>query len=165
MNARRITNVEKPAKRNRRSADTRPSIDGLAERRSFEVLIVDTNKERRTLLSDLLQKDGFGVTAVEHGRAATTHILKGSIDLVVTGVIMPGMDGLELLQVVRAVSRTLPVFVLSDGDTRIHAIYLSCAETLGATKTYPSPIRFRAIRDDVRRQFRSKLKGGTVSPK
>jgi DNA-binding response OmpR family regulator len=156
MNARRISSTTKSSKRKRQSSADPSSIDRLAERRGFEVLIVDANTERRTLLSDLLDKDGFGVTAVEHGRAATAYILKSSIDLVITGIIMPGMDGLELLQVVRAVSRSLPVFVLSDGDTRVHSIYLTCAETLGATKTYPSPMRFRTVRDDVRRQFRSK---------
>jgi DNA-binding NtrC family response regulator len=158
MNARRVVNARpKTDKRKRVSSDARNAPHSLAERRrSFGVLIVDTNIERRTLLADMLEKDWFTVTASEQGRGAAALILEGSVDLVITGVIMPDMDGLELLQVVRAVTQGLPVLVLSDGDTRVHTIYLRCAETLGATKTYPHPLRFRTIRDDVRRAYRAK---------
>ncbi|KUI27564.1 histidine kinase [Mycobacterium sp. IS-1742] len=79
------------------------------------VLIADDNADMRAYLTGLLRGAGYEVTAVSDGRQALDSIRSDLPDLVVSDVMMPGVDGLELLAALRTESRTaaLPVLLLS----------------------------------------------------
>uniref|UniRef100_A0A5Q5CAD6 histidine kinase n=1 Tax=Mycobacterium sp. (strain JLS) TaxID=164757 RepID=A0A5Q5CAD6_MYCSJ len=79
------------------------------------ILIADDNADMRAYLTGLLRGAGYEVTAVSDGRQALESIRAELPDLVVSDVMMPGLDGLELVAALRAESRTaaLPVLLLS----------------------------------------------------
>ncbi len=78
------------------------------------VLLADDNADMRGYLQRLLQP-GYQVTAVADGREALDAVRAQPFDLVISDVMMPGLDGLQLVGELRANSRApdLPVLLLS----------------------------------------------------
>jgi PAS domain S-box-containing protein len=78
------------------------------------VLLADDNADMRGYLQRLLQP-GYQVTAVADGREALDAVRAQPFDLVISDVMMPGLDGLQLVAELRANSRApnLPVLLLS----------------------------------------------------
>jgi two-component system OmpR family response regulator len=79
---------------------------------SAHVLVVDDDRDIRTLLCDYLQKNGYRVTAVGEGKAMRRVLEKTRIDLIVLDLMLPGEDGLKLCRELRAHSQT-PVLMLT----------------------------------------------------
>ncbi|WP_197377224.1 SpoIIE family protein phosphatase [Mycolicibacterium baixiangningiae] len=79
------------------------------------VLIADDNADMRAYLTGLLRGAGYEVTAVSDGRQALESVRADLPDLVVSDVMMPGLDGLGLVTALRTEPRTaaLPVLLLS----------------------------------------------------
>jgi len=81
----------------------------------IRVLIADDNADMREYLTHLLATSGYGVTGVADGRRALEAIRGQVPDLVISDVMMPGIDGLQLLTALRNDSRAaaVPVLLLS----------------------------------------------------
>jgi PAS domain S-box-containing protein len=79
------------------------------------VLIADDNADMRKYLTNLLRTSGYQVNDVPDGQQALEAIRSQVPDLVISDVMMPGMDGLQLLTALRRDPRTaaLPVLLLS----------------------------------------------------
>jgi len=79
------------------------------------VLLADDNADMRDYLTRLLRERGWAVEAVADGRAALRAARERVPDLILTDVMMPGLDGLELLAALRDDVRThaIPVVLLS----------------------------------------------------
>jgi DNA-binding response OmpR family regulator len=67
----------------------------------MKVLIAEDDKDSRELLSWILQKLGYQVTAVENGKEAWDAFRKGRFRLVISDVLMPEVDGFELCRRIR----------------------------------------------------------------
>lgn len=85
-----------------------------ADERRFQVLLADDNADMRDYVSRLLS-DRYDVVAVADGQAAWNAIQKRVPDLVLSDVMMPVLDGFELLRRIRATPETqeVPVVLLS----------------------------------------------------
>lgn len=68
----------------------------------FHLLIVDDEPAQREALSGFLKKKGFQVFTAADGKEALALIRSQLIDLVLTDLRMPEMDGLELLRRIKA---------------------------------------------------------------
>ena len=68
------------------------------------VLVVDDDEVSRGLIADLLAGLGFDVRHAADGAAALEQLRAGTIDLLVTDLIMPRVDGIELVRAIRAAS-------------------------------------------------------------
>jgi signal transduction histidine kinase len=90
--------------------------NGLGEVTRARVLVADDKPDMRTHLTRLLS-ERFEVKAVANGEAALTAMGEFRPDLIISDVVMPGLDGLSLLKHVRANPETvrLPVILLSAG--------------------------------------------------
>jgi signal transduction histidine kinase len=84
---------------------------GLAAR----ILLADDNADMRDYVARLLEARGWNVEAVSDGRIALEAVKMRRPDLVLTDVMMPGLDGFGLLRELRArpETRTIPVILLS----------------------------------------------------
>ncbi|MGC4773400.1 ATP-binding protein [Micromonospora sp. DT44] len=89
-----------------------PAADELAGAR---ILLADDNSDMRAYLSRLLAAQGWRVRSVTDGRQALDAIHREPPDLVLTDVMMPVLDGFDLVRRLRAdpATRSLPVLVLS----------------------------------------------------
>ena len=83
--------------------------------RTPSVLLAEDNGDMREYVRRLLQEDGYDVHVAEDGEAALALTATRSYDLILSDVMMPKVDGIELLQAIRKDPRlkTVPVVLLS----------------------------------------------------
>ena len=77
------------------------------------VLVVDDDPGLRTVLRDALSRDGHEVTTAADGAQALRRLAEDPVDLVLTDLSMPGMDGAALVREIRAGGSAVPVLVLT----------------------------------------------------
>ncbi|HLO20445.1 MAG TPA: response regulator, partial [Sphingomicrobium sp.] len=77
------------------------------------ILLVDDDDEVRMVTSDMIGELGYTVVAVATGEAALAKLRGEKFDLLITDVVMPGMNGVELVRRVRNEDRRLPVLFSS----------------------------------------------------
>lgn len=82
-----------------------------------QILVVDDEASMRRILEIMLQKVGHKVLSAANGVEALTLFKRETIDLVITDLRMPEMDGLELLRRIREVDPDLPVIVITAHGT------------------------------------------------
>ncbi|MDR0289912.1 MAG: sigma-54 dependent transcriptional regulator [Treponema sp.] len=88
----------------------------------FKLLIVDDEKNIREGLAASLEMDGYHTVCAADGEEGWKLFGKGDIDLVITDLRMPGMDGEELLRRILAESPGLPVIILTGHGTVENAV-------------------------------------------
>jgi two-component system, OmpR family, response regulator CpxR len=76
------------------------------------ILVIDDDVELAGLLRTFLQREGFQPEFVHEGRAGLELALHGGFDLIVLDVMLPGLDGFEILRRLRQQSR-IPVIMLT----------------------------------------------------
>ncbi|OJV97294.1 MAG: DNA-binding response regulator [Microbacterium sp. 67-17] len=83
---------------------------------SARILVVDDDDEIRAMLDSTLRFSGFEVTQASTGADAIAALTSSPPDVVVLDVMMPGVDGFEVVQLIRRRDATLPVLFLSARD-------------------------------------------------
>ncbi len=85
----------------------------------MKILIADDDDSLRELVSVLLEDAGYEVSAHENGRTAWESLQKDGADMAVLDINMPEMDGLELLDLIRADARfkEMPVMLITARTT------------------------------------------------
>ncbi|MEO2132079.1 MAG: response regulator transcription factor [Microbacterium sp.] len=83
---------------------------------SARILVVDDDEEIRAMLDSTLRFSGFEVTQASTGADAIASLASSPPDVVVLDVMMPGVDGFEVVQLIRRRDATLPVLFLSARD-------------------------------------------------
>jgi CheY-like chemotaxis protein len=112
-----------------------------------QILVVDDDDTSRTLITRILAKAGFEVLAAASGRAACKMVGSAdqAVDIVVTDIFMPDMDGLEMMRAARAARPALDVIAVSGGSARIDVDVLGMARKLGAEAVLPKPVDSAAL--------------------
>jgi CheY-like chemotaxis protein len=80
---------------------------------SKTVLLVEDDPSLLDMLGKTLQRAGFSVVTAVHGIDALAQLRALSVDIVVTDILMPGMDGFELIRTLRAKWPELPIVAMS----------------------------------------------------
>jgi phosphoserine phosphatase RsbU/P len=147
----------------------RPRAAGAAEGRpaAGSLLVVDDNEINRDLLARRLAREGYQVAAATDGREALRMIEAGNFDLVLLDVIMPGLNGYQVLDHLKAAGRLrdLPVIMISalgELESVVQCVGLGAEDYL--PKPY-DPVLLRArigaslekkrLRDRLREQLRA----------
>jgi DNA-binding response OmpR family regulator len=81
-----------------------------------QVLVVDDEPHIRTVLRGYLQAEGFAVAEAADGETAVRHVRQHAPDLVLLDVMLPGIDGLEVLRQVRAFSDVYVILVTARAE-------------------------------------------------
>jgi DNA-binding response OmpR family regulator len=112
------------------------------------VLVADDDPQMRRLIRGVLQRDGFDVVEAGDGLDALELVQQGGVDLVILDLDMPRLDGLGVLEELRAQVRTacLPVIVL----TAHHGESEEKALDLGAHDFLSKPVQTRSLVARVR---------------
>ena len=84
---------------------------------SRHILIVDDDREIRTLLGDYLQKNGYRATAVADGKAMRRALEQSHVDLIVLDLMLPDGSGMNILKDLRSSQNDTPVLLLTARDT------------------------------------------------
>ncbi len=99
----------------------------INEREGALILVADDNLFFREVFRDLLVEMGYDAVTVEDGAEAVSEAQRIEPDLVITDVVMPGMDGFEVTRSLKSDPRTMytPVIIvttLSDKDSKIKGL-------------------------------------------
>lgn len=78
-----------------------------------KILIVDDEEAIREVVATLLEAQGYNCVSVGNGRLALQHLQQNSLDLVLSDMVMPEMDGLQLLAWLREHEKDVPVIMVT----------------------------------------------------
>ncbi len=81
------------------------------------ILVVDDEKNYLLVLSEILQDEGYEVLTALGGHEALEIQKSSDLDLILTDMKMPGMDGIELLEKIKALDPDLPVIMMTAHGT------------------------------------------------
>ena len=119
-----------------------------------QILVIDDDEKLCRLVRDYLQTFGYSVTAAHNGLTGLDVALKGSFDAVILDVMMPGLDGFEVLKRLRERS-TVPVLMLTGlGDEADRIIGLETGADDYLPKTFSTRELLARLRAVLRRSRR-----------
>ncbi len=113
-----------------------------------KILVVDDEEDTRELFHIVLSDEGYHVTLAKNGDEALTLFKAGSFDLVISDIIMPDTDGLQLLEEIRKTGPTVDV-IITTGLGQVDA-YIK-AMSLGAVEYLNKPIDMRELKGIVQK--------------
>jgi len=82
----------------------------------LKILIAEDDRELRQLFSHVLNRHGYTVTGVFNGQEALDAMDKDFFDMIISDIMMPVMDGYELVRQLRDVGNTTPVLMITAKD-------------------------------------------------
>ncbi len=120
------------------------------------VLLIDDDESLRRVVEYNLREDGYQVVTAADGRSGLQRFQESSVDLVLTDVRMPEMDGVELMTRLKAMQPDLPVIVLTAHGTIDSAVE---AMKVGAFDYLTKPFS----RDQLKASVRKALELGALA--
>ena len=112
------------------------------------VLVADDDLSIRLLIEDILEQSGYRVELAEDGRDALRRVRQNPPDLIITDLVMPDMDGNELIRTLGKSNPDIPVLAMSGGRSETQ-VYMRIAEVLGARALILKPFDIDVLLQSV----------------
>jgi len=109
-----------------------------------QILIIEDDRDLRVTLKAALEDAGHGVVDVSDGQAALDTLHDGQPDLIVSDIVMDGMEGIAAIMAFRKALPDIPVIAMSGNE-----FYLNSSEKLGANVTLLKPFSRRRLLAEV----------------
>lgn len=122
---------------------------------NIHLLMVDDEVKFLETLTDRLKLKLFDVTSATNGADAVKAAEKGRFDVAVVDLQMPGIDGVQLLELLKKGHKFLEIIILSGHATIETAV--ACTK-LGAFKVLEKPCKFETLVDAIREAYEFRLK-------
>ena len=126
------------------------------------VLLLDDADSVRELVHGWLSDAGYDVVSLRSGHGARRHLRESGIDLVITDIFMPDVDGLEILQLVRQEAPHVPCIAISSAPRRLDL--LGTARAFGAAVTLRKPFQPAQLFDAIRAALAPSPRPPTPNP-
>lgn len=116
-----------------------------------KILVIDDVEAIRLAMSIVLEKEGHEVFQAGDGLEGIRRLRETSVDLLITDVLMPGADGIEVIKEVRQIAPGLRVIAMSGGGNRLPAGFsLKMAQAFGARAVLYKPFENAELVETVR---------------
>lgn len=115
----------------------------------IRILLAEDEAAMRTYLARALENAGYDVVAVDRGTAALPYLERESFDLLLSDIVMPEMDGIELAQRCNEVSPHTKVMFI----TGFAAVTLKASRDAPQAKILSKPFHLRDLVMEVQRVF------------
>ncbi|QHI70592.1 response regulator [Tichowtungia aerotolerans] len=110
------------------------------------ILVVDDETGIITILKEMLLKLGYEVLTASGGNEALEKLSIGGVDLVVTDIVMPDIDGLELISNIQSMYPEIKIIAISGGGAQEGPeTYLRDAKELGAARCLTKPFMLKEL--------------------
>jgi DNA-binding response OmpR family regulator len=124
-----------------------------------EILLIDDDVQLCTMLTDYLGRYGFQVFAVHRGDLGLQEAMKRPYGLILLDVMLPGLDGLEVLKRIRSASSASVLLLTARGDDVDRIVGLE----IGADDYLPKPFNPRELLARMRAVLRRSVVKDTAS--
>jgi CheY-like chemotaxis protein len=104
-----------------------------------KILVIDDNAVVRNTIVQILESEGYRVVSAEDGRRGLTAFRHERPDLVITDIIMPEKDGIEIITELRRMRPEVRILAISGGGRIGNTDFLRIAERLGAAGAVAKP--------------------------
>jgi CheY-like chemotaxis protein len=115
------------------------------------ILVIDDDKSIQIVFKQFLDRQGHTVTLADDGRQGMQVINESAPDLIITDIMMPEMDGLEILLEIRKNNQNIPIIAISGGMRDLPLNFLSQAKLFGARQVLEKPIPLDVLGSAVQR--------------
>jgi DNA-binding response OmpR family regulator len=117
----------------------------------FTILVVDDDQDLRQLVCRMLDQQGHRTLEASNGIAGLRILETTPVDVILTDVVMPDLEGLEFIRRIRRLSLSSKVIVMSGGGRGSAGDYLALATLFGADATLPKPFSATELGEVVQR--------------
>lgn len=104
------------------------------------ILVVDDDPSVLKLLTQVMLRDGHTVLQAEDGDIALRMFRKTPVDVIITDILMPNKEGLELISEAREISPGVRIIAYSGGGRMQPENYLEFAAGMGADRVFTKPV-------------------------
>ena len=116
------------------------------------ILLIDDEEQVRMLFQVALVGAGYRVLTAENGQHGLRLVEHQEVDLMLVDILMPGMDGLGLIPLLRKARPASKIIAMSGGSGEWD--YLDTAKHLGANDTLKKPFSLQELLDAVSAQLK-----------
>jgi CheY-like chemotaxis protein len=109
-----------------------------------KILLVDDEERVRSLLKEVLEGEGYEIQEASSGKEALQSYARLPPDLILTDIVMPDTEGIEMIIKIRKSDPNVKIIAMSGGD------YLEMARKLGADRTLTKPFSNQTLLDAVK---------------
>ena len=124
------------------------------------ILIIDDNEDFSAALGKALNRAGYEVTRAHNGKVGLQLYRESKFDLVLSDILMPETDGLELIFALRKTDPEVPIIAMSGGGHGAAEHYLQVAGVSGANAMIRKPFSPDALIELVKTQLAVKALPG-----
>lgn len=119
---------------------------------AVKILLVEDDKWMADFVLSLLTKHTqYEVIRMPNGLDASRYLAHGKVDLILTDILMPEMDGIELIQKRTELVGDVPVIAFSGGGYRLdQKELLKYAEVFGAKRVFEKPVSPKVLLDAIK---------------
>ena len=124
----------------------------------LNILLAEDDDSMRLYLARALERVGYRVTAVDRGTAALPLLESESFDLLLTDIVMPEMDGIELAQRAAEIAPDVRIMFI----TGFAAVALKAGRKTPDAKVLSKPFHLKDLVAEVDRMFQSEDRHGRL---
>ena len=124
----------------------------------LRILLAEDDEAMRVYLARALERVGYRVTAVDNGVAALPLLTDEPFDLLLTDIVMPEMDGIELAQKAAEIAPGIRVMFI----TGFSAVALKAGRKSPDAKVLSKPFHLKDLVAEVERMFQSEDQHGRL---
>jgi len=128
--------------------------DVAAEHATARVLVVDDERSMRELLAIVLKRDGYDVLVADNGRMALDLLRRERVDILITDIRMPEMNGVDLLREAKRIDPEVTSIVMTafaSTETAVEALRLGAADYVNKSPGAANELRMR-VRKELERK-------------
>ena len=116
---------------------------------THSILLVDDDDQFRAMLNEALTGEGYQVVEARDGRQALALYASKPTDLVITDLVMPEKEGLEMIVEMKRLHAGVKIIAISGGGRSSSQNYLKMAKAFGAQIVLAKPFSHREILEAI----------------
>ncbi|NOQ23422.1 MAG: response regulator [Candidatus Aegiribacteria sp.] len=114
------------------------------------ILIIDDDPMIREMLITAFHQENYDVMGADNGKTALDIFRTEDVDVVITDIIMPDMEGIETIREFRKIKPDAKIIAFSGGGSLAPDGYLKIASSMGAQYTFQKPISIKVLSEAVK---------------
>lgn len=116
-----------------------------------KILLIEDQSFSATIMGTVLKSAGHVVTVVKDGEKGLEAFAADRPDVVITDIILPNIDGLEVIRAIQTQVPGFPVIALTGGGNTGVYSYLDKALELGAIEAFRKPVTAEQLLESIKR--------------